>query len=122
MNTDCNHIEKLIGTLAELLLESVKLKVTQSVFVSILQPILLEQTKILKIWDKIDLMRDAITQMLSKTEISPIKFSGFNWRLEHTVSFYMLSMTKVWRLIFTFGSSLHLNHLDLVMIHKFLWN
>lgn len=97
LNTDSNGIEKLIETIAGLMLESVRLKITQSIFVSSIQPILLEQAKVLKIWDKIDLTRDLIIQILSKTDINFVKFSSLNWRLEHTVNKFMLNnFSLIW--------------------------
>lgn len=76
----------MILKLAELLLEITKLKITQSEFVNNLQPILIEEAKVLIIWEMVNKKNDLLTQILMKTDINHLKFSSLNWRLEHTVN------------------------------------
>ncbi len=84
LNVECFAIEKLIGKLSELLLESAKLTITEAEFVSNLQPILFDKVHLL--WEQVCLKKNLLKEMLSKTEINYAHFSTLNWRLENTVS------------------------------------
>ncbi|XP_046639984.1 uncharacterized protein LOC124321123 [Daphnia pulicaria] len=84
LNVECFAIEKLIGKLSDLLLESAKLTITEAEFVSNLQPILFDKVHLL--WEQVFLKRNLLKEMLTKTEINYAHFSSLNWRLENTIA------------------------------------
>jgi hypothetical protein len=84
LNVECSTIEKLIVKLSELLLESVRLHITETEFINNLQPVLFDKVHLL--WETVCLKKNLLKQVLSKTEINHAHFSTLNWRLENTVS------------------------------------
>ena len=88
LNVERSKIEKLIGKLSELLLEITKLNITEAEFIINFHPIVLD--KVHMFWERVDLKKNLLKQILTKTRINYANFSTLNWRLENTVSMYFL--------------------------------
>lgn len=98
LNVERSKIEKLIGKLSELLLEITKLNITEAEFIINFHPIVLD--KVHMFWERVDLKKNLIKKILTKTGINYANFSTLNWRLENTVSIPFCSQYDSVRFIF----------------------
>ena len=81
-------LEKIIEKLANLFLETVKQKLSQSEFLDVcaqhIKPECSE--KLLLLWEGIDIERNFLSQVLSAAQVNHPQYSNLNWRIEYLVN------------------------------------